>query len=47
MHSVLFLQIFTLPHLKAKWKYKITAINGSRIRKVAFVNFRSRSGKYM
>jgi len=37
------LKIFTLPHLKAKWKYKITAINGSRIRKVAFVNFRSRS----
>lgn len=37
------LKIFTLPHLKAKWKYKITALNGSRIRKVAFVNFRSRS----
>lgn len=37
------LKIFTLPHLKAKWKYKITAVNGSRIRKVAFINFRSRS----
>lgn len=36
-------QIFTLPHLKAKWKFKLTAIDGSRIRKVAFVNFRSRS----
>lgn len=32
-----------MPHLKAKWKYKLTAYDGSRIRKVAFVNFRSRS----
>lgn len=36
-------QIFTLPQLKAKWKFKLTAVDGSRIRKVAFVNFRSRS----
>lgn len=47
-HSVIIcseeqLKIFTLPHLKAKWKFKLTAIDGSRIRKVAFVNFRSRS----
>ncbi|WAQ96727.1 L2GL1-like protein [Mya arenaria] len=47
-HSVIIaseeqLKIFTLPHLKAKWKFKLTAADGSRIRKVAFVNFRSRS----
>ncbi|XP_053393293.1 lethal(2) giant larvae protein homolog 1-like isoform X2 [Mercenaria mercenaria] len=47
-HSVIIcseeqLKIFTLPHLKAKWKFKLTAVDGSRIRKVAFVNFRSRS----
>ncbi|XP_052070138.1 lethal(2) giant larvae protein homolog 1-like isoform X2 [Mytilus californianus] len=37
------LKIFTLPHLKAKLKYKVTALDGSRIRKVAFINFRSKS----
>ncbi|KAH3872012.1 lethal(2) giant larvae protein homolog 1-like isoform X2 [Dreissena polymorpha] len=37
------LKIFTLPQLKARWKFKLTAADGSRIRKVAFVNFRSRS----
>ncbi|XP_060562320.1 lethal(2) giant larvae protein homolog 1-like [Ruditapes philippinarum] len=47
-HSVIIcseeqLKIFTLPQLKAKWKFKLTAVDGSRIRKVAFVNFRSRS----
>jgi len=36
-----------LPQLKAKWKYKVTALDGSRIRKVAFINFRSKSGKYI
>lgn len=47
-HSVIIcseeqLKIFTLPHLKARWKFKLTAVDGSRVRKVAFVNFRSRS----
>ncbi|KAL5019307.1 hypothetical protein ScPMuIL_005029 [Solemya velum] len=37
------IKIFSLPHLKAKWKCKLTAVDGSRLRKVAFVNFRSRS----
>lgn len=37
------LKVFTLPQLKAKWKHKLTAVDGSRVRKVAFVNFRSRS----
>ncbi|VDH99093.1 lethal(2) giant larvae protein [Mytilus galloprovincialis] len=37
------LKIFTLPHLKAKLKYKVTALDGSRIRKAAFINFRSKS----
>lgn len=37
------LKIFTLPQLKARWKFKLTAVDGSRIRKVAFVTYRSRS----
>ncbi|KAL3875892.1 hypothetical protein ACJMK2_033799 [Sinanodonta woodiana] len=37
------LKIFTLPQLKAKWKFKITAIDGARVRRVGFINFRSRS----
>ena len=37
------LKVFTLPQLKAKWKYKVTALDGSRIRKVSFINFRSKS----
>ncbi|XP_046335911.1 lethal(2) giant larvae protein homolog 1-like isoform X1 [Haliotis rufescens] len=37
------LKSFALPSLKPKWKFKLTALDGSRIRKVAFVNFRSKS----
>ncbi|XP_033745086.1 LOW QUALITY PROTEIN: LLGL scribble cell polarity complex component 2-like [Pecten maximus] len=37
------LKIFSLPQLKARWKFKLTALHGSRIRKVAFVTFRSKS----
>lgn len=37
------LKVFSLPHLKARWKHKMTALDGSRIRKVAFINFRSKS----
>ncbi|XP_041364790.1 lethal(2) giant larvae protein homolog 1-like isoform X2 [Gigantopelta aegis] len=35
------LKSFTLPSLKPRWKFKLTALDGSRIRKVAFVNFRT------
>lgn len=37
------LKIFSLPQLKARWKFKLTALHGSRIRRVAFVTFRSKS----
>jgi len=43
---VLSFQIFSLPSLKANNKYKLTANEGSRVRRVGYVNFRSRSGKY-
>ena len=36
-------QIFNLPSLKASSKYKLTAHEGSKLRRVAFANFRSRS----
>ena len=39
------LKIFTLPSLKALHKYKLTAREGSKIRKVGFVGYRSRSGE--
>ncbi|ESP01458.1 hypothetical protein LOTGIDRAFT_111948 [Lottia gigantea] len=47
-HSVIIcseeqLKTFTLPTLKPKWKSKITAHDGSRIRRIGFVNFRSKS----
>ncbi|XP_050394221.1 lethal(2) giant larvae protein homolog 1 isoform X2 [Patella vulgata] len=47
-HSVIIcseeqLKTFTLPALKPKWKSKITAQDGSRIRRIGFVNFRSKS----
>ncbi|KAL8573601.1 hypothetical protein ACOMHN_007154 [Nucella lapillus] len=38
------LKAFTLPALKPRWKNKITALDGSRLRRVAFVSFRSKSG---
>ena len=38
-------QVFSLPQLKAHNKFKLTAHEGSRIRKVGFINFRSKSGK--
>lgn len=42
LHS---LQVFSLPGLSAREKYKLTASEGSKIRKVSYVNFRSQSGK--
>ena len=36
-------QIFSLPSLKNSTKYKLTAHEGSKIRRVGFVNFRSKS----
>ena len=36
--------MFALPSLKAHNKYKITAQEGAKVRRVNFVNFRSRSG---
>ncbi|KAK7501290.1 hypothetical protein BaRGS_00007415 [Batillaria attramentaria] len=48
-HSVIIcseeqLKAFTLPALKPRWKTKITAVDGSRLRRVAFVSFRSKAG---
>lgn len=48
-HSVIIcseeqLKAFTLPALKPRWKNKITAVDGSRLRRVAFVSFRSKTG---
>lgn len=40
------LQVFSLPHLKPVCKVKLTAQDGSRVRKIAFVNFRSKSGEF-
>lgn len=42
-----FLQAFTLPALKPRWKNKITAVDGSRLRRVAFVSFRSKAGEQL
>nr|XP_006817104.1 PREDICTED: lethal(2) giant larvae protein homolog 1-like isoform X3 [Saccoglossus kowalevskii] len=36
-------KVFSLPNLKPKHKHKLTAHDGSRVRKVSFINFRSRS----
>eukprot|EP00918_Siedleckia_nematoides_P010556 GHVU01023088.1.p1 GENE.GHVU01023088.1~~GHVU01023088.1.p1 ORF type:complete len:1053 (-),score=140.01 GHVU01023088.1:1527-4685(-) len=36
-------KIFSLPSLKALHKYKLTAHEGSKVRKTGFINFRSRS----
>lgn len=36
-------KIFSLPYLKPQNKFKLTAHEGSKVRKVGFVNFRSRS----
>lgn len=38
-------KMFALPSLKAHNKYKLTAQEGSKARRVAFVNFRSKSGQ--
>ncbi|KAK7111660.1 lethal(2) giant larvae protein homolog 1-like isoform X2 [Littorina saxatilis] len=48
-HSVIIcseeqLKAFTLPALKPRWKNKITAVDGSRLRRVNFVSFRSKTG---
>lgn len=40
-HRLLLLQIFTLPKVSAKTKFKLTAHEGCRVRKVALVNFAS------
>ena len=41
---VMFFKVFDLPSLKAKThKYKLTATEGAKVRRVGFVNFRSRS----
>ncbi len=37
------LQIFALPSLKPHNKFKLTAHEGTKVRKVGFVNFRSRA----
>ncbi|CAD5112112.1 DgyrCDS1353 [Dimorphilus gyrociliatus] len=39
-------KIFTLPHLKGHKKFKLTANEGSKIRKVGFVDFKSRSDEH-
>lgn len=40
------LKAFTLPALKPRWKNKITAVDGARLRKIQFVNFRRDSDNY-
>ena len=39
-----FIQTFTLPSLSARDKFKLTAHEGAKIRRIGFINFRSRSG---
>ena len=39
------MQVFALPSLKPTRKAKLTAHDGSKVRKVSFINFRSRSSK--
>jgi len=36
-------KIFSLPHLKAKIKEKITAVDGSKLKRVGFINIRSKN----
>ncbi|XP_025086835.1 lethal(2) giant larvae protein homolog 1-like isoform X2 [Pomacea canaliculata] len=36
------LKVFTLPALKPRWKNKITAVDGARLRRTSFVAFRSK-----
>ncbi|XP_077980343.1 lethal(2) giant larvae protein homolog 1-like [Glandiceps talaboti] len=36
-------KVFSLPNLKPKHKHKLTAHDGSRVRRVGFINYRSRS----
>ena len=38
-------KVFSLPQLKARHKEKLTAIDGSRVRKIGLVNARSKNGK--
>ncbi|BFZ18051.1 hypothetical protein BsWGS_21091 [Bradybaena similaris] len=50
-HSVIIcseeqLKTFSLPALKPRWKNKITAIDGARLRKINFVNFRREGDNY-
>ncbi|XP_059146629.1 LLGL scribble cell polarity complex component 2-like isoform X2 [Physella acuta] len=40
------LKTFSLPNLKPRWKNKITAIDGARLRKINFVNFRREGDAY-
>lgn len=37
------LQVFSLPNLRPQNKFKLTAHEGAKVRKVNFVNFRSRA----
>ena len=39
-------QTFTLPNLSARDKFKLTAHEGAKIRRIGFINFRSRSGTF-
>ncbi|XP_030840041.1 lethal(2) giant larvae protein homolog 2 isoform X8 [Strongylocentrotus purpuratus] len=36
-------KVFALPSLKPRYKTKLTAMDGSKVRKVAFINYRSRN----
>ncbi|CAL1538236.1 unnamed protein product [Lymnaea stagnalis] len=40
------LKTFSLPNLKPRWKNKITAIDGARLRKINFVHFRREADTY-
>lgn len=36
-------KVFSLPHLKARHKEKLTAVDGSRVRKIAVINAHSKN----
>ncbi|XP_071485894.1 LLGL scribble cell polarity complex component 2-like, partial [Diadema antillarum] len=38
-------KVFALPSLKPRYKTKLTALDGSKVRKVAFTNYRSRTNE--
>jgi len=46
MYVCMDMQTFALPNLSPRDKFKLTAHEGSKLRRVGFINFRSRSGMF-